>query len=237
MDFDPYQDRRAQYRNDERRQVALAAELIVGPGKSFDAEVVNTSANGVRLAFPRGAAPRLAMGTLVEVRFQEAGVGRPLVALGQVGNQVADGDPPALGVRFTRREEFYRQLTPALWEQFNRRRRMRVRFLAEKQPRVRIETAGRAWEARLFDLSEQGLGLDLEPTVAEELADYELVRVRGKLPGKLGALDLAGLRVHETAFGRAQRLGLLFDPPHTPDFGGQQERIERLVRQVQLSRR
>ena len=202
----------------------------------MEAQVVDTSANGVRLAFPSGPAPRLPMGTLVEVRFREIGVGRSLIALGQVGNQSTASDPPALGVRFTRREEFYRQLTPALWEQFNRRRRMRVRFLGEKQPQAQVEVGDSSWPVCLFDLSGEGIGLDLDPLVAEDLGQFDLIRVRGPLPGGLGALDLAGLRIHETPFGRSHRLGLTFDPSHTQDFGGQQARIERLLRQVHISR-
>ena len=99
---------------------------IVGPGRSYSAEVINTSANGVRLSFQGKRLPRLPLGTLVEVRFHQAGVTKPIVALGQAGNQSQDEGPLALGVRFTKKDEFYRQLTPELWEQFNRRRRVRV---------------------------------------------------------------------------------------------------------------
>jgi PilZ domain len=236
MDNDHSEDRRAQYRSHGRGSIELSAELIVEPGRSYPAEVVNTSAGGVRLAFPRQDLPRLAVGTPVEVHFWRAGIAKPLVASGQVGDQSLDPAPSTLGVRFTRRSELFGQLTPELWGPFNRRRRMRARFVNKRGPVVELESGGERWSGHLFDLSECGLGLDLDPVTAEDLGNHELLHARSEVPGELGAIHVAGIRVHRTPLGRGCRMGLAFDPTYSPDFDRQRGRIEHFVRQVGLSR-
>ncbi|MEZ6016179.1 MAG: PilZ domain-containing protein [Planctomycetota bacterium] len=202
----------------------LLAEVIVGPGRVYDARVINTSANGARLALDTREQARFPLGTLVEVRFRVLGVARPLITLAQVGNQAADSERPEVGVRFVERERFYPQLTPRLWERFNRRRRRRCSF-ERVRVTARVESGGRVWNERVHDLSEIGLALELERSRAEELAKYELVRALLELPSGGGPLGLAGILIHQTEFGHGTRHGLVVDPAHTADLAGQQERI------------
>lgn len=236
MDYGADKERRAHYRAPQESPPGgrLSAELLLGPGRSYPANLVNASAGGVLLAFPRNDVPALALGTLVEVRFQEMGAARPVIALGQVGHQGRDSDPSVLGLRFTRREDFYAQLTPKLWEVFNRRRDRRVRFRGTEIA-ARLDSGGKSWEARLFDLSSQGLGVDVGLEVMEELENYELLRIRTEVPGT--PLDVVGVRVHGSPIGRDLRVGVRIDPARTTDFGGQQERIEMFLKRVRIAKK
>ena len=227
----PYEPHPHDRRREERVPGGdLMAELIVGPGQSYESRVVNTSANGARLALRAAGDVRFPLGTLLEVRFRVLGVERPLVTLAQVGNQSrgdGDGDSLEVGVRFVERERFYAQLTPRMWERFNRRRRRRVRLAATTAP-ARIESGGRVWHAPLCDLSEIGFSFDLSAELAHELARYELLRALFHLPD--GApIGLGGILVHQTPFGHALRQGMVIDPAHTADLAGQQARIAALV--------
>jgi c-di-GMP-binding flagellar brake protein YcgR len=231
----PNRERRTQARRGAWGVIGLEVELIVGPGQVFRGRVLDTSAGGARVALGAGAPPRFYLGTRVEVRFVQPGVGRPLVAQAQVANQGTQDGATTLGVRFVEREAFYRQLTPELWRQFNRRRRSRLRFRTDPAFPARIGSGERSWKAPITDLSTLGMGAEVEPLESEALARFELVRVRIELPGEDDALDLVATQVHQTEFGHGVRHGLRFDPSLSADLVGQQVRLETFLRR-QLAR-
>tara|TARA_R110002126_G_scaffold25583_5_gene87485 strand:- start:2065 stop:2796 length:732 start_codon:yes stop_codon:yes gene_type:complete len=233
----PSQERRHQARNPAWGVIGLEVELIVGPGQVFRGRVLDTSAGGARVALGPGAPPRFYLGTRIEVRFVQPGVGQPLVAQAQVANQGNQDGAMTLGVRFVDRESFYKQLTPELWRQFNRRRRSRLRFQLAPPFQARIGSGERSWRAPISDLSTLGLGLEVEPVESESLIAFELVRLQIELPGEGESLDLVATQVHATAFGHGIRHGLRFDPSLSADLVGQQMRLETfLKRQFQRMR-
>ena len=214
-------ERRAHARIPGGAVVQLDATLNAGPGTTFQARVVDTSAGGTRLLFRERDFPRFHLGERVEVRFTQPGVSRALVALGQVSNQSATGGAALLGVRFTDRDGFYRQLTPELWGQFNRRAgpRAPLEVTAELQ-------AGRArWSVEVHDLAAGGVALALTREELERAAGYELVQLFARLPGSGGMLALTCISVHQTPFGPRVRWGLRFDGALSVDLAGQQDRI------------
>jgi hypothetical protein len=224
------QDRRQQARNPAWGVIGLEVELIVGPGQVFGGRILDTSAGGARLSLGPGAPPRFYLGTRIEVRFVQPGVGQPLVAQAQVANQGNQDGAVTLGVRFIDRESFYKQLTPELWRQFNRRRRSRLRFRLSPPFQARIGSGDNSWRAPISDLSTLGLGLEVEPIESKALVPFELVRMQIELPGGGESLDLVATQVHATEFGHGIRHGMRFDPSLSADLVGQQMRLETFLR-------
>lgn len=205
--------------------IRLTVELRLAGGVAFPAVLRDTSAGGARLAFQAASPPELGVGTPCEVRFQEQAAERPVVATGQVVHQMVGAGMALIGVRFTRREELYRQLTPALWARFNRRKFVRVAAGGE----VLLRSGDARWRVPAVDLSRRGVGVALSPAEARSAEDYELVDVALELGDGEGALEVTALVVHRTPHGPDVRHGLVFDEDLNPDLAARDRRLARVV--------
>lgn len=213
----------------------LVAEVRLVGGRWQGARVLDTSANGARLGVPGDLAASLPLGTLVELRLGLVGVEQRLEARAQTGNVRTVGEGAEVGLRFVERERLHAQLTPRLWERFNRRRRRRVRCLELGIPAT-LAAGTQTWTYPLHDVGEQGLALEVPFEEASALLPYELLRVTFTLPDGNG-VSVAATLVHQTAFGHGARHGVAIDGGHTPSVREEAARIALFVSRTVLARR
>ena len=216
-------DKRAQYRVRLKDDLAIATEVHLPSGRVAPGRVLDTSARGARIRFKRRDCPQLDVGLSVEIRFFQAGVSKHLTARALVHNRSEEDGDRVFGFRFEDVEEFYPQLTPKLWELFNRRVAYRAR--PEEKLEVDVECGEHHFRVPLFDLAAMGMGLEVPPELASRLQDFETLRATLELPGVGSPAAVEGDIVHRTPFGLSHRHGIAFAPERTAVFLDQQARI------------
>lgn len=216
-------DKRAQYRVRLANDLAIATEVHLPSGRVAPGRVLDTSASGTRIRFKRRDCPKLEVGLSVEIRFFQAGVSKHLTARALVHNETEEDGDRVFGFRFVELEEFYPQLTPKLWELFNRRVAYRAR--PDRLLEVDVECGEHRFRAPLFDLAAMGMGLEIPPELASRLSDFETLRATLELPGVDTPAAVEGDIVHRTPFGLSHRHGVAFAPERTTVFLDQQARI------------
>ncbi|MEM7515400.1 MAG: PilZ domain-containing protein [Planctomycetota bacterium] len=216
-------EQRTQYRVAAAGALSIVAELQRASGKRARARVLDTSAGGASLAFTGIPMRELEKGTVLDLWFLEAGAARQLHVQGDIRRVEIEGREIVCGIAFKDVHDFYAELTPRMWERFNRRKSYRARPEARDEVRVEVHEAGQSFDYAITDVSVLGLGFGVPPEYASRFRDGQRMRLVLTLPGAVEPAYLAAHLVHRTAFGLDDRHGVEFDPKATDAFVEQQE--------------
>lgn len=131
-----------------------------------------------------------------------------------------------LGVSFVDLEAHISTMTDDWWRVLNRRRTLRTVYATKERATARLLSPGLSLDARLYDVSVEGVCLECPAKLREQLEAVPTCHIH--LGGVKGLTDLqtlpASLR-HVTEIGRRVRFGAAWKPDQASDW----EEAQRLI--------
>jgi c-di-GMP-binding flagellar brake protein YcgR len=176
--------------------------------------LIDLSARGVGVAMSFASDPNLAPGDVVDVAISammRVAVETP-ARVANIGQ--ARVGHVRYGLEFLNVGNLYSQLDAFYGRFFNRRRNARVRTAFDEVVRVEMSWAGGEHTARVYDVSERGMGLAVPADLSVSIDDGELISLRFRLRGSATSLEgLARVR-SDVTLERRRVIGLEFDLEH-----------------------
>jgi len=206
------QEKRQHYRVSPSTEREVVVHVRLANGQESRAGLLDVSAGGVALAYPKEHPLDVAIAESVSVLFQSDRLGAPLVIAGYVRRikLSEDGTTILYGVAFDAWSANRSDLTPKLRALFNEREAVRVEPREDEDVDVEVVFSGKASrvDGTLRDISVLGIGVWVSVDDQPALEDGSTVQVDLTLPTGEKALNLEVEVRHVQSFGERARVGL-----------------------------
>lgn len=202
---------RRYYRRAPGKKHALSVKVRTSADRSVSGELVDLSAGGAAVLCPAGDIPGLGPGAPVSLRFSSLIHGKDVETAAQVARAPQQADAP-WGFEFTDVPGLFQQLDTYFLKFFNRRRAIRVQPALDTKIVVRLQAPSGPLEGRLVNVSVDGLGVGVDPALAESLGAVEALDVEFTIPRVKVRIPWQAHRSHVSASSRGTVFGARFDP-------------------------
>ncbi|QDU83913.1 Flagellar brake protein YcgR [Planctomycetes bacterium Pla163] len=201
------------------------------------ASIVDCSLGGAQLRLPPGASyePAFNSHTQLIIVDERDGSEREIFAYVRRAEHV-DGCW-TMGVSFVDLEAHIATMTPDWWRILNRRRTLRTVYAQKEGAVARLLAPGFSVDARLHDVSVEGVCLTCPARFHEQLEAVPTCRIHvGNVPGLSGIQALPASLRHVTAVGRKVRFGAAWKIDEASDWESVRFAIVREVDERQRRR-
>lgn len=235
-------ERRQHYRVSPSTERDVEVYIRLASGRESRTALIDISAGGVAVAYPRGDAPSVAVAEHVSVVFRSERLGEPLVVSGYIRRIKLSRDQANIlyGVGFDDWDSHRNNLTPKLRALFNEREAVRVEPREDEEVDIEVVLSGKAHrvDGTLRDISVLGMGMWVSVDDHPELEDGSTVQVDLTLPNGAQTMKLEVEVRHMQEFGERTRVGLRFEQPGSTAKKDTKRDITQYVmaRQIELAR-
>jgi hypothetical protein len=204
-------NRRKKYRVEPETPEAVAVSLIASSRKSVHGKLINMSVDGSAVFFPANECPELTTDQRVKLKFVIAPSKHSIMINATVKDLCTAGESKLCRFQFEESADFIRELDPALWEYFNRRKGVRVKPNAAETIGVILEWHSGFAQGQIIDISTTSMGLEVAPELGGALRHGQPLTLSFHLPGSEIPLKLVGNIIHNQPKGNDFQCGIRFE--------------------------